>query len=248
MVRSWRIYCETEKKEYTVEDQSKIFKCPADDTHTTDRSKITEVLANNVREVEIGQENTTLGRYLKVKGYNLSIPLGIGWSTQSITWPTDIAVISAKVFMAANNVNDRVDVYINKHTTIGIITSNVATNDTVITVNDTVMQYIHVGFEMTLTDGVNTDELGNVKSMDFTNNQITVENAAVHNFTAYSTSVKMSVHIVESVTLPTYYDTIDVGYTNLGTSFAPAGTQFQVEYYNSTGLAKNFNIIINYYY
>ncbi len=139
---------------------------------------------------------------------------------------------------------------------INTVSNEVPTNktywtkqNTTINVNSTVTTYTKVGFNINLTDGTNTDEIGIVVSIDTVNGTITVNGAPQHNYNYTTpTYVQMSIVYMDNVKLGPAMN-YPIGQSKTGSSYVPAGTIVLSKYVNnSADIDKNLYAYIEYLY
>lgn len=197
--------------------------------------------------VEENVKKETGGHY-QAQGYKLSLPASTGWYEKDISFPIPVSLLSALWMNIAAMVGDSFEFLVAPDTTIGAITADIAIDDTQFTVQQSVIDNIAIGYWVKLTDGINTQDVGRVISIDKTLLKITVETASTYSFLAATpTYVKMSVKMVVGVDLFADYP-IEVGATKIGGSYINANTTLRVRYNNITGTAKDFRWILEYLY
>ena len=95
------------------------------------------------------------------------------------------------------------------------------------------MQNLTLGFEITLTDGTNTDDLGEVVDINTGNNTITVETATTNSFLAATpTYVQFTVVFVDMEIGATGY--MNVAAHKIGSAPLPKNTPLVCKYTNKS--------------
>lgn len=160
----------------------------------------------------------------------------------------DIGVLSFGYVSSSDNDGDGLEVQVYPNLVIGGITADVSASDTVINVQQSVIDNIKVGFYFRLTDGVVTECFGEVLEIDDVNNQITVTKPAINGFLASSpTYVMMTVQMLK-------YDDIGPagpvmeGEDKIGSSLILKNKAVRVCYTNYTGGAKKFCFRVGHIY
>lgn len=232
----WRVYCQDESAYqywWLDQNQSEPTTCPNNSAHTITTVLTKIVQTRNAEVFEIKQEATpTGGNYM--------------WDTQvftaladqitefSFSYPMDVSVLEAQFTSGEENVGDTWSWVISPNTTVGALTANVAIDDTVINVTSTVTANINVGFYVNLFDGVNTEELGRVLSIDSVSGTITTENASTTAFSAASpTYVRMNIYFMKDAEFGHPWNIV-YGEGKILSSFVPAGTTVKVMYNNKS--------------
>ena len=120
--------------------------------------------------------------------------------------------------------------------------------NTTLNVSSTVISYIKVGFNVNLTDGINSDNIGDVIEINSDTSTIIVNGAPQHNYNDTSpTYVQMSILYMDNVKLgpPMNYP---IGEAKIGSSYVPAGTIIQSKYINNSNVDKKLFAYIEYLY
>jgi hypothetical protein len=234
----WKIWCNTTSSwEYTWKldiDGPPVY-CPTNASHTIDTSlsKITSVLDTVGTPIQIVQEVRQTGGNFRWDSIAFTA-IANTTTTHTFSYPIPITVMSAEWQTAAENTGDIVSWTISKNTIIGAITTNVTIGDTVIYVSATVTANIKVGFLVNLYNGVDTDKLGIVKSINTITGTITTETAATINFLASSpTYVRMGVPFLLEVELG-HPMQMQIGQAKVMGSYVPANTVVTCEYENKS--------------
>lgn len=159
------------------------------------------------------------------------------------SFPFNISLFSAEWNVDTIHIGDIAEFHLAPDTVIGVITAPVAINDTVLHVNDTVINNIKLGFFVT----IGTEELGMVLNVNKENSTITVQTptTTTHNPMTY---VKMTVKIVPKWRFCST-GFCSVGESKIGASYIPANTKLRLVYNNLNGIDnKLFGISIDYLY
>ena len=209
---------------------------------------------NENNNVNIVEEVPLTGGNMKFKTFQFNVEAGATGSKTYFenTFPLDISMISVMVILNDDNIGDIVEADIGHHTTIGYLTEDVSTGITGgvtgFGVSQTVIDYLNRGFQVTLTDGVNTDELGICTMIDRVNNKISCELPTTHSFSASSpTYVQQTVKIIDQIHIVNNQN-INLGGDKIGASYVPANTIGRCIYTNNDGKAKKFTFLIEYLY
>jgi hypothetical protein len=244
----YRVYCTTERTYVLGWSNTLITTCPNNNTHTIDSTSITIIDSASTNNVKIIEEHQVTGGNYCTESKNLSIPIN-QTVISDFTWPFPVSVICVKFNSDSTHQGDTVTTVIKPNTTIGNITANVLVGDTIISVAASTIQYIQVGFHMTLTDGVNSSDLKRVVSIDKSKNTLTMESASTNAFSAASpTYTQMNIKNIYNyeIAQPQEYN---IGTHSIGCSSIPANTTLRLIYTNkSTTQAKYFVYYFEYFY
>jgi hypothetical protein len=197
-------------------------------------------------EEEDGDKKTN--GYFRSQGFQVSVDPG-ETEIYDFSWKYDIASLVIKFNTNTNQKNDTINLYIAPNTTIGVITESVDTGVHVLKVNSTVMQYMKVGFICTITDGINTQDLGEVYNINTQTCELSVDNNTAFAFNAGS-YIRFTMNIIKDYIMADI-ETIShvIGDSKIGASYLPKNTIVRLKYTNSNATtATVFNWQVEYMY
>jgi hypothetical protein len=244
----WRIRCVTDDKFEYVWNETEPTVCPTNESHTIDPDVtcVMDIVEPNL--IKIKEETTPTGGNFRCETKVLTIAANTA-DTIDFVYKYPVCVYAIYFVTTSGHEGDIINGTISPNTLIGTITQNVDQNDTVLTVSDSVINNVMIGYDITITDGTNTDSLGKILSIDKTNKQITMENAAIHNFlTSTPTTVLLTVKIIENYEIgpPNQYI---IGDSKIGGMYIPANIVMQLVYQNkSTDTTKKIIFKVEYTY
>lgn len=250
-VKLWRVYCNDEAAFFEVWSPTEPTTCPNNNTHTIDPTKTAEIGRVSETEMTVKEELVPTQGIHKTKGYEFNIPAGTpgDLTTFDLTWEHPITLLNGDLDVLTANIGDDVEGWVIPYTPVGAITAPVSVGDTVISVTNTVLQNVYIGFNVVLREVLVTTDLGICKDKDYANGTITVSTPSVnaHN-PATPTYVNMIVKVVESLHIRTQrvYEIAKkkLGGKNIDNSKA----FFQVRYTNNDGAAKKLAFTFEYLY
>lgn len=246
-IYQWRIRCTTDNKFEYVWNPDKPTKCPSNINHAIDSTKTTVVDRIDPNFIRIQEESTPTGNNFKIETKVLTSP-GVGISKLDIRWPFPVSIFSASFVGTTDHVGDVFNVDVSPNTTIGVLTANVSTGDTILNVTPTVIEYLNIGRKVKISDGTNVNNLGYVININEANNQITVDTAVVNNFSATSpTYVIMTVKLIEDFEIGPPWE-YEFAKRKIGGTYVPANTLIQLSYDNKTNTPKKLIFAIEFTY
>lgn len=171
-VNEYRFYCPTDATYFFAWGTTEPTQCP--NCHAIDESSIAIVQTRKTNDVVA--YDPINGTY-QAETILIDVPAGQIGDTyvQSITWPFDTDIWVFEIYATQEMVNDSIRVITSPNTVIGVITTDANISDTILNVSPTVLQYAAVGYDIKITHGIVTQELGRVKNVNTSNSQITVE-------------------------------------------------------------------------
>lgn len=251
-VKQWEVYCTVEESYKRVWSIDAPTKCPDNITHaisTNPGPRITNYVSNKKVKI-IEEDGETQGIY-KLHGFTREIPEGnVGdVSTFTHTWKYPIT-LSNGWFISTNDMKgDIIDCVVADNLTIGVISSPVNIGDSNVSVSSTVIPNLFNGYTLTLTDGVNIDNMGEVVELNNGNNIVTVENNSQHYYSPLSpTYVKMGVKVIENFSIPAGEQRYAFAEKKIGGKYIPKDIPVVIKYTNNTGNSKVFMYNIEYLY
>lgn len=129
---------------------------------------------------------------------------------------------------------------------VGINTLAVTAGDFVIKVSSTFLAKAKVGIVVDISDGTNTDSLGEILAIDKVNSTITVQNSADHSFNIGS-FLYMSVHVVKNYKISQAHK-FEIGESKIGGSYISPCFLVRASYTNNSNENKDFNWFVEYLY
>lgn len=246
-IYKWRINCQTHGNQ-NIWSPIKPTTCPINEVDTINDNLTTVVDKIVQGTVAIKDDYGTTGGNFKAESRYLEIPPN---STESFntSWLYPVKVTVAYIMSTAENKDDLIDVIIAPNATIGAITAPILIGATSCTVNQTVIDFLCVGYKMKLTDGVNTNDVGTVGAIDTTTKVVTFTTPTTNSFSPLTpTYVQMSIYLVENMKIgpPGRYD---IGQGKIGGSFIPPTIVSRVSYTNLSATdTKKFYCYIEYLY
>ena len=254
-IKEWRVYCETEEVYHSVwldATSSAPTTCPINTGHTITSNLTHDVTSHSLIDrvmIEEEESGRTQG-YFKSVCKTIQIDGNVDSVTSlAISWPYKTTLLTGWFYSQQDQVGDYVSAFMAPNTITGYITSDIVSGNNVISVSNTVIENIAVGFDVALTNGVLKSEMGEVLSIDEDNMTITTTENADNSF---------------SYTSPTYFiQTIpiveDLKINAPGCRFAfaekkqrgkgvPANTPFVINYINKDGAQKEFSFVVEYMY
>lgn len=233
-VLKYRYRCNTENKnifEWRDEADGAPTACKNDAGHTINTSSIAVVQTKEDKKVVIQEENVETGGHFQSRQFKLTAAAN-SWTELDLSWEYPVSVLDAEFVTIEEMKDDEIEVIVAPNTVVGAITSNVAATETVIDVQQSVIDNIEIGYSVNLYDGTNEDDLGYVIAIDKANLQITVSVEASQAFSAATpTYVRMSPKMVRNYTIG-HAGRYTVGQGKIGGSYIPAGTVIRVRYNN----------------
>ena len=251
-IKLWEVYCTNEELYKRVWSTTQPTTCPDNNSHSISINPGPKIL-NSISEkkVKIVEEDGLTQGIYKLHGFTRNIPSGNVGNVSSFvhTWKYPIT-LSNGWFISTNEMEgDIIDCVVAENLTIGVITAPVNYGDSILSVSPTVIPHLYNGYTITITDGVNTDKLGEVTELDSANNIVIVENTSTHSYSPLSpTYVNMGVKVIENFGIPIGKQRYAFAEKKIGGKYIPKDIPVVVKYTNNSGNAKTFIYNMEYLY
>lgn len=249
-VNKYRFKCETEDHFVTAlsEEGAGLPPCPYGSNHVVDPDSyviIDTIHPNDVLATIVDEEIQTGGRY-QAKGIHVDVTTS-GVSRHTVTFPIPISLRTAQFEAQDIHHKDAFKCVIGENTTIGVLASGVESGSYDIVADLAALEYLYVGGELYLTDGVNIDDLGTIISLDLETGEIHAEEPTMNAYSAETpTYIQTTTYVIRtSVITPGKYE---FGFDTTRGKYIPANVPLTVIYTNNSGENKSLAVFIEYYY
>lgn len=245
----WRVFCTTDSK-YEVtwrQEDDEPTTCPVNTAHTIDAGQNRIMHFRKPDIIKVKEEDTPTGGHYRLASIQFDAAPNTTTS-HTVSFPFPVNAISGWFQVASENVGDVINMEVAPNTTVGNITADVSISDTVISVSQTVVDNIAIGYHVRLDDLTNQEDLGYVLAVDKNLNTITVQNASTQAFLATTpTFVQMTVSYVTDFEFG-HPGQIEIGTSKIGTSHLPANAPIVSRYENKTSVTKRVVSYLEYLY
>jgi hypothetical protein len=245
IVYQYRVFCITENQNVYQWNTAAPTQCPNNNTHTINPNSISIIDQVSSNAVKIQTESVPTGGYFKCQSHTFSADPNTTTTTQ-ISWPFNISLMTVFCTTTTDQEGDVITAEVPSNIIVGLITQDVTAGDTQISVSQTVLANIAIGFHISLTDGVQLNQMGRIIDIDKIAGKLTLETAATNSFAAANpTYVRMSIIPIENLEFGPA-QTYTLGQSSLGASHIPANTPIVIKYTNNGSSTKK--MVINYQY
>lgn len=242
-INKYRVYCSTEGKYETVWAQTPPITCPNNNTHTiqNDMTTIIDTIKAVDTKVFIASKDFggSQGFYLMQGQTCMVVPNSVSHQHfHDVKFPYNVCIYGLEFRTNEIHRGDSIDIIFSPNTIVGVIFQRIDTSSTTFMVSPTVLENISMGFNVSISDGVNTCDCGSLVSNDLNSGTITVEIAPNYIFDigAY---VSLSIYAVKNyqITEPGKYK---VGYGTLAGKTIPPNVVIRLVYHNQSDQQKTF--------
>ena len=244
-INNYRLFCNTENTYVTVWNTDTPSVCPHNNQDHIDTNSITIIDSINSTSVNITQTNGNVNDNYRTESRRIFIPAGQTITTD-LSYPYNISILTINWTTTNDNTGDLLNCYFDPNTVIGVITQKVNQGDTILHVSPTVINNLQKGYQVNLTNGQQTIDLGECILFDTVTNTIKVT-LPVNNSMNVGSYVRMTLHNVKNWIFGPA-DQVRLANKHLQTSHFPAGTVIRIVYQNNTNVDKYFFNFIEYIY
>lgn len=230
-VNNYRVYCNTESAYVTYWNTIALNVCPNNNTHSVDTNSISIINIVGEQTVDIKEESIPTGGFFRSESMAVTVPANTIY-TWDTSWRYPITALQVSFVTGEALRGDNINCLIAPNTICGILTTGVSSGSTSVTVNSTVTTNIKTGFLCTITNGINTSELGEVISVNKNNNTLITSNSIGNSFSA-GAYVMLSIHNIKNFEI-TDPNTYIIGSGKIGGSYVPANTIIRLKYNNKS--------------
>lgn len=196
-IYKYRVYCNSDTRYETAWGETEPLTCPVNTNHTIDRSKTVIIDTITQSIVQIKDEDIATGGNYQCATILLEAPPHTT-TTKDVSWPYPVSVFSITFNTSPDHEGTILNSIAAPDATIGAIVAPLPANCNTVYASSTVFNYISIGFHMKVTDGINSDDLGEVLAIDKVHNKITTMYKTTHNYSPLSpTYVQMTVYRIK---------------------------------------------------
>lgn len=231
-VRNYRIYCDTEAAWVTGWSVDPPIKCYNNISHSVNLNSVQEITEVSENAVKIVEDAVEVSRNISNDAISVLVPsASSGSATYVFKFPNSF--YSYQFGLSDIHQGDELTIAINPNTVLGHPGADITTGATTFIAPMALLMYGQVGYFITITDGVNTNELGLIRSINKVTGVVTMDVAATNDFVAASTLIKMTYYVMRSVPL-SGHGVFGFGQDIIGGNPVPVGTSVVVTYKNNT--------------
>jgi hypothetical protein len=236
-VQKYKIYCATEAKYVEGWGSTEPTTCYNNTTHTVNLSSVQTLETVNNSQVKVIEDGAAIARNVKIVSINFENVAAGETQTKTYTFRIVTSMYSYKFATDDTNKGDEITIAIKPNTVLGLITANITAGNTVIYAPAAIFLYGWPGFNVYASDGTNLDDLGEIISLDSVAGTMTVQTAAVHNFSSTNTVIMMTYFNMKSMKIgpPQMYA---FGEDVIGGAAVPVGTVVHFSYKNNQAISE----------
>lgn len=211
--------------------------CPHNNQHTIEPTGIRVVATLGQKTVTVDQGGLTTGGYFRTDFYSMTATAN-SVTTKDITYPYNVNVFLAGYRPTTDNTGDSLDIIAVPNTPCARTGQDITAGVNSFYLSP-VYTTISAGFSINITDGVNTDDLGEVISIDLVTGVATFTVPTIHAF-ASGSLLKLSVPRIRNFKFVNN-DSVVLGKNKVVASGWPAGKVIRITYTNNSSVDKEFN-------
>ncbi len=240
-VGNYKIYCNDENKYVSGWSVAPPSACYNNNAHDININSVQLIQTISTDTVKIKEDSILIPRNVWIKHIEFTGIYPQTSQDQYFTFKIPISMYSFTFVTDNTNKGDEFTIAVNPDTPLGLITENLNAGVTTLHAPPGLLLYGWNGFELKITDGTNTDDLGMILSIDKDTGIVEFENKTEHNFSSNNSVVKMTYYTMKNFKfgapgVQRYGDDI------IGGASPPIGTVVKFTYNNNSasGDPKNF--------
>lgn len=230
----YKVYCSNEQQYFTFWNKTIPTNCPNDYRHKIDAAETIKLDTRNleIQPVYIQQEGSATNGSYRYKCIKFNCNSN-GETEHDIIFPYPVTILQAETQTNETHRGDKLDLYfVTSNNILGTLSSNLPVGDSNLFVSNSVVNNMANGFECIITNGSNTENLGEVINVCPHSNLISTEYCSSNEYNANS-YIKYRLPIIEDMWI-TDPRTYTVGQKKITGSSLPANTYLQMHYSNSS--------------
>jgi len=239
-IYQFRYTCSTENKSIFHWNETPPIVCKNDGSSI---SNMVSVDQRSTNEFKVIEESVRTGGHFKVNSYLICATGATGaMSYNEFTYKNDRSILSMQVIPGVGCEGDSVEVIVAPDTPIGILSATGTSGATSFDVNSTVIDNLERGYFVKITNGVDTDDCGEVLGVDSISGTIDMDIPTTQIF-APGSYILQSVYMGDQFNLPPP-GRYPIGEGKIGGSYLPANKPIGVKYYKTDGDDKKMWVIV----
>lgn len=245
-IYKYALRCITENENKTVWSETPPTACPIHTDHIISEPSIRVIDLRSPNEIQIKEETVPTGGNFRAICKKITIAPSEKKNTDFI-WPFPITALGIKFVTTAENEGDKLELIAGPDTIVGMIGTNISSGTNEIVINTPVWDLLYIGYNIKLSNGVNTENLGYIIEKDNATKTVRTSNSTVNSYLSANTSVMVSVYIVEDFTIGKAGDW-SIGDNKIGGSYVDKNKVVRFVYHNQTIQPKTFYALFSYLY
>lgn len=245
----YRLYCKTERNYILVHTTSDTppTQCPNDQYHSIDPNSVEDITAYESNKLTI---NGSLPVNKKFEIATFTFTGGSGVPNDTITeydisFDMDVEIASMRVFNTTSHLGNFLDAILNPGAVLATITENID-NSTIGFFGVSSIANLKIGYNVLISDGGNTDDVGRIIDIDDVNSQIKVKTPPTNSFTS-GAEIQSNIYYTKNFHLGDPY--INYPTHNVQkTLFFKQGNILRIRYHNTSGGDKDVALHFEIYY
>lgn len=246
-IKQYKIWCSSENKYIYQWSSNPITKCPNNDAHNVTTIDYIEQSEHVFTRLLSEYRESTV---FTLESKQFSIPSGKSLNYYDILFPVSISLCNLTIYANNNNVGDTIELRFLQNTIVGTITQDINAQDTWIYVDNTCLSNVYVGYDFTISDGINTEDLGPIAFIDVDNSKLKCTKSPINNYSSTSGNaiIKTYVKLINNFFIG-YVGTTSITNALSHNRYIPANTAIKLIYTNTNvQVAKTLQFNFEYQY
>lgn len=232
-VSRYKIYCTIEAQYVEGWGTTAPAACYNNNTHSVNLNSVQVIEQVASDTVKIKEDSIVIPRNVWIKDIRFTDVESNSSQTQTFVFDITVSMYSFTLTTDDTNKGDEFTIAVNPNTPIGAITADLSIGSTTLNAPAGLLAYGWNGFELKISDTVNTNDLGRITTIDKVNGTVTFTNATTDLFLANQGVLYMTYYTMKELKFGAP-GTLKFGEDVIGGAMVPVGTTVSFTYKNNT--------------
>lgn len=232
-INNYKIYCTSENTYVSGWGPNPPTQCYSNNTHSVNVNSVQLISSVVSNEVKIKEDTIPVSRNIRIVQIALENIAPGEEKIVDYVFPINMSMYLFEYTTSEVNIPDELTIQANPNTVLGLIGGNIEIGSTTFIGPPALILYGVPGFYITITNGTNTNILGEIINIDKATNIVTVDTPTENAFLAANTLVKMTVMILNKLVIG-QASNYKYGDAIIGGAAIPQGTLTRYIYKNNS--------------
>lgn len=236
IIYKWSLWCVTDQKIEYVWSDIEPHVCPTDHTHEIDQETVSIIDQMTQNVVKIKEESIVTGGNFKCETRKITISAN-STNHMDTSFKYPVSVYNFTFRTKDQNEGDLIEMHIAPNTLVGIFTTDTLIGNNILTVSNTAINVLMIGYHVSTIIEGNSIDLGTIININKNTNQITLSQNLAQDITN-GLPILMTIKVIENYEIGPAGAYV-IGEGKIGGFSIPANTLIRVVYTNLTAVEKS---------
>ena len=200
-VNKYKIYCNDESAYVSGWSTEEPDKCYNNNTHSINVDSVQLLETVSQKTMSIQEDMIDINRNTWIKDISILNVAPGATKTVDYIFPFPTSLYSFTLAVDSTNTNDNLSIIANPDMTMGLLVSNIGIGANSLYAPSTLIDNVTPGFYLTITDGVNTNDLGLITDIDKNTSMVSFQNPTTKAFSATNSLLKTTIKVFNNARL-----------------------------------------------